>query len=114
MTALSGVVYDGHMDEEKPRPLCPPCRAARAAWLDYRLPQVHGFTFGSGTPYDVSLSGIRDRRHARFEQWRSTIRFNRDLIARTCREAGHVADESPARVIQLDLLAMAEAGKAVA
>lgn len=73
-------------------PLCPPCTEARAAWLDYRLPPARGFSFGSGAAYDVSPAGAADRQRARFEQWRETIRFNRDLIARTCREAGHVGE----------------------
>lgn len=84
-------------------PLCAPCRGASGAWLDYRLPRVPGFQHGSGAPYDVSTAGLRDQRRAGFEQWRSTIRFQRDLIARTCRAAGHVFEAPPARVIQLDL-----------
>lgn len=90
------------------KPLCPPCRKARLAWLDYRLPPVRGFAFGSGARYDISAAGLRDHQRGRFDEWRSTIRFHRDLIARTCREAGHVAEESPARVIQLDLFAALE------
>ena len=85
--------------------LCPPCSAARSAWLDYRLRPVLGIAHGSGAPYDVSAAGIRDRRRARFEEWRSTVRFNRDLIARQCRAAGHLAERPTARVIQLDLFA---------
>lgn len=89
--------------------LCAPCREARAAWLDYRLPRVGGFAFGSGVPYDTSAAGTRDRRRARFEEWRETIRFNRQLIADACRKAGHVDSEAaPARVIQLDIFAAFE------
>lgn len=90
------------------KPLCVPCRAARLSWLDYRLPPVPGFQHGSGAPYDTSPAGIRDRQRGRFEEWRSIIRFHRDLIARTCRASGHVAVPPPARVIQLDLLAAIE------
>lgn len=86
-------------------PLCPPCRAASSAWLGYRLPPALGIAYGSGADYDMSAAGIRDRRQARFELWRDTIRWNRDLIARTCRAAGHTTAEPAARVIQLDLLA---------
>lgn len=96
------------------KPLCPPCRAASSAWLDYRLPPVLGIAHGSGAPYDVSAAGIRDRQRGRFEEWRSTIRFNRDLIARTCRAAGHVAEEPVARVVQLDLFAAFEPVKGAA
>jgi len=89
-------------------PLCPPCSAARAAWLDYRPPPVRGFAHGSGAPYDVSAAGLRDRRRSRFEQWRSTVRFQMDLIAAQCRAARHVAEAPPARVVQLDLFAALE------
>lgn len=84
-------------------PLCVPCREAWLRWLDYRLPPVPGFQHGSGAPYDTSPAGIRDRQRGRFEQWRSTVRFQMDLIASACRSAGHVVVEPPARVIQLDL-----------
>lgn len=96
------------------KPLCVPCSAAHSAWLDYRLPRVPGFAHGSGAPYDVSATGLRDQRHARFEEWRSTIRFNQDLIASTCRTAGHVAEEPVARVIQLDLFAALDEMKGAA
>lgn len=86
----------------KPR-LCAPCRDARLAWLDYRLPPVPGFQHGSGAPYDTSPAGIRDRQRGRFEEWRTTVRFHMDLIARTCRTARHAAEAPTARVIQLDL-----------
>jgi hypothetical protein len=86
-------------------PTCPPCRAQRQRWLDYRLPPVRGFTHGSGAPYDGSTAGIRDARHARYEQWRSTVRFQMDLIAKQCRTGRHVdVEEAPGCVIQLDLL----------
>jgi hypothetical protein len=95
-------------------PLCPPCSAARTAWLDYRLPPVLGIAHGSGAPYDVSVAGIRDRRRARFEEWRSTIRFHMDLIARQCRTAGHVAETPVARIVQLDLFAALDEMKGAA
>lgn len=85
-------------------PLCTPCNEARARWLNYRLPPTLGIAHGSGAPYDVSAAGLRDKQRSRFEEWRATVRFQRDLIARQCREAGHVAEEPPARVVQLDLL----------
>lgn len=84
-------------------PLCPPCQAERQRWLDYRLPPVLAIAHGSGAPYDVSAAGLRDKRRSRFEEWRSTIRFQMDLIASQCRAARHVAEPLPARVIQLDL-----------
>lgn len=109
------IMYTRDMENMEPKlpadiPLCAPCREARAAWLDYRLPPVLGIAYGSGAPYDVSAAGIRDRQRARFEEWRSTVRFHRDLIARTCRTAGHVAEPPIARVIQLDLFAELEKG----
>lgn len=88
--------------------LCPPCRAARSAWLDYRLPPALGIAHGSGAPYDVSAAGLRDRQRSRFAEWRTTVRFHMDLIARECRTAGHVAEAPTARVIQLDLFAVLE------
>lgn len=94
-------------------PLCPPCAAERMAWLDYRLPPTLGIAHGSGAPYDVSAAGIRDRQRSRFEQWRSTVRFQMALIAEQCRSAGHVAEAPIARVIQLDLFtALEEKGAA--
>lgn len=93
--------------------VCTRCRAERDAWLDYRLPPVLGIAYGSGAPYDVSPAGIRDRQRSRFEEWRSTVNFNRDLIARTCRAAGHTdPGPAPARVIQLDIFAALEKGAA--
>lgn len=96
-------------------PLCVPCRAARAAWLDYRLPRVLGIAYGSGATGDMSPMGIRDRRRSRFEEWRSTILFQRQSIADRCRAAGHVdAEPGPARVIQLDLFTSFDAEKGAA
>lgn len=85
--------------------LCPPCQAARSCWLDYRLPRSFGIAHGSGAPHDVSAAGTSDRRGSRFEEWQSTIQFNRDLIARTCREQRHAATaaEEPPAVVQLPL-----------
>lgn len=85
--------------------LCVPCRDARLAWLDYRLPANLGIAHGSGAPYDASAAGLRDRRRARFEEWRSLVSFEMDLIARTCREAGHLIEPTAPRVVQLDLFA---------
>ncbi|GIE30143.1 hypothetical protein Ait01nite_031880 [Actinoplanes italicus] len=84
-------------------PVCQSCQAERATWLDYRLPRTAGFSFGSGAPYDASPAGIRDRQHGRFEEWRATIRFHRDLIARTCRDQGHVAAPPAPRVVEIPL-----------
>ncbi len=90
-------------------PLCPPCREARSKWLDFRLPRTLGIAHGSGAPYDVSSAGVRDRQRARFDEWRDTIRFNRDLIARTCRKAQHVAQPEAPAVVQLPLFDLLEA-----
>jgi hypothetical protein len=88
-------------------PLCPPCRDERSRWLGYRLPRTPGFAFGSGAPYDVSPAGIRDRQHARFEEWRSTVAFHRDLIARTCREQRHSHAPAVPRVVEIPLFDLA-------
>ncbi|GAA0550044.1 hypothetical protein GCM10010172_35130 [Paractinoplanes ferrugineus] len=93
-------------------PLCPACQTQRSQWLDYRLPTALGFVHGSGAPYDVSPAGVRDRHRSRFQEWKDTIAFHRDLIARTCRAQGHtgvVTEPAPLPVIQLDLLELLEA-----
>ncbi|MET8278236.1 hypothetical protein [Micromonospora sp. NPDC005174] len=100
------------------RPLCEPCSAQHARWLDYRLPRTFGIAYDSGTPYDVSTAGVRDRRRSRFEEWRATIKFNQDLIARTCREQRHIepaCEAIPAIVVvQRPLFDMPEPTRAAA
>lgn len=54
------------------------------------------------TPYMMSSRGLGDARRFRWERWRDTVRFQQDLIARCCREAGH--SPRPPRIVQLDLL----------
>lgn len=94
-------------------PLCAPCKDERARWLDYRLPRTFGIAYGSGTPYDVSPAGLRGCQRGRYETWRETIKFNRDLIARTCRQHRHVDQSRPTVasvvVVQLPLFDLLEA-----
>ncbi|WP_433460722.1 hypothetical protein [Micromonospora sp. CA-248212] len=101
-----------------PAPLCQPCSAQHARWLDYRLPRTLGIACGSGTPYDMSAAGVRDRQRSRFEEWRVTIKFNQDLIARTCREQQHTEPTprvAPAVVVvQLPLFDVPEPVRAAA
>ncbi|MEV5211376.1 hypothetical protein AB0K35_28270 [Micromonospora sp. NPDC053740] len=99
-------------------PICQPCSAERARWLDYRLPRTLGITHGSGAPYDVSVAGVRDRQRSRFEEWKATIAFHRDLIAHTCRQQCH-AEPAPevvpaVVVVQLPLFELAESTRAAA
>lgn len=75
-------------------PLCGPCRAERDRWLDTvpstLIPRL-GFAHGSGAAYDVSAAGLRDRRAARYEEWRRTVLHGREMVAVACR-AGHHAE----------------------
>jgi hypothetical protein len=94
-------------------PLCGPCQDERGRWLDYRLPPALGIAHGSGAPYDVSAAGVRDRQAARSAEWRDTVRFQRDLIARQCRAGQHAAAPAepaePVIDIQLPLFHLEEA-----
>ncbi len=75
-------------------PLCQPCQAVSLAWLDTSpstlIPRL-GFAHGSGAAYDVSAAGLRDRRAARYEEWRRTVQHGRAMVAQACR-AGHHAE----------------------
>jgi hypothetical protein len=75
-------------------PLCGPCRAERDRWLDTSpstlIPRP-GFSHGSGAPYDVSAAGLRDRRGARYEEWRRTVQHGRRMVAVACRAGHHAA-----------------------
>lgn len=74
-------------------PLCTPCLAEMGRWLDTApstlIPRL-GFAHGSGAAYDASPAGLADRRRARHEEWRRTVRHGREMVARSCR-AGHHA-----------------------
>lgn len=88
-------------------PPCRPCQDEQNRWLD-TTPQGLFPNFGYvaqghvQTSYGMSPRGLREARHMRWERWRDTVRFQRDLIARTCRDAGH-APAAP-RIVQLDIL----------
>jgi hypothetical protein len=75
-------------------PLCGPCLAEMGRWLDTSpstlIPRL-GFAHGSGAAYDASPAGIRDRRAARYEEWRRTVQHGRAMVAVACR-AGHHAE----------------------
>jgi hypothetical protein len=75
-------------------PLCGPCQAERDRWLDTTpatlIPRP-GFAHGSGAAYDVSAAGMAERRRARYEEWRRTVRHGREMVAVACR-AGHHAE----------------------
>lgn len=74
-------------------PLCTPCMAEMGRWLDTSPATLilrPGFAYGSGAAYDVSPSGMAERRRARHEEWRRTVRHGRAMVARSCR-AGHHA-----------------------
>jgi len=75
-------------------PLCGPCSAESARWLDTRpsvlLPRA-GFAHGSGAAYDVSPAGLRDNGRARHAEWAATVRFQRRLVAEGCRAGRHAS-----------------------
>lgn len=84
-----------------PVPLCGPCWEESLRWLDTRpaslLPRV-GLAHGSGAAYDVSETGMRERRAARHVEWATTVRFQRRLVAEGCRAGRHAAGAPPRRV----------------
>jgi hypothetical protein len=73
-------------------PLCGPCLAESVRWLDTSpatlLPRL-GIAYGSGADYDVSETGMRERRSARHAEWLATVRFQRRLVAEGCRAGRH-------------------------
>lgn len=76
-----------------PQNLCPACRAEHDRWLDTK-PSTHaprfGIAHGSGSPYDASAAGVRDNTRARYEDWRRTVNFQRDLIEKQCLQEDHI------------------------
>lgn len=89
---------------------CTPCRTEQDRWYDTTpqglYPGLSLITQASAA-YDYTPRGVAERRRIRWERWRDTVRFQRDLIARTCREAGHAAAPSVRRIVTLDVLAVA-------
>jgi hypothetical protein len=79
-------------EKPKPLPLCGPCLAESMRWLDTSpvslLPRL-GIAYGSGADYDVSETGMRERRSARHAEWAATVRFQRRLVAEGCRAGRH-------------------------
>lgn len=103
------------------RPLCAPCRAARAAWLDSKpsavIPSLYAGPPAGGAGLTADGKKLRAWTSTpadtwRYRAWRDVVRFHMDLIARACRSAGHVVETPPARVIQLDIFAVLEKGAA--
>lgn len=98
-----------------PAPLCPPCIDERNRWLDTKPQDISG-GFGFilqaqvDTSYNRTPRGRNEPRRMRYERWRETVRFQRDLIANTCRARGHasLAAAAPPRIVQLDLLDFAK------
>jgi hypothetical protein len=87
-------------------PPCPPCNEEMGRWLDTTPQGLFpglGYVTQASAAYDFTVAGMRDRHRIRYERWRDTVRFQRALIARTCREAGHVTAPSVPKVVQLDL-----------
>jgi hypothetical protein len=85
---------DDASEKPKPVPLCGPCSAERLRWLDTSpaslIPRL-GIAYGSGSEYDVSETGMRERRGARHAEWATTVRFQRQLVADGCRAGRHAA-----------------------
>lgn len=71
-------------------PLCPPCAAERLRWLDYTLPHppIRLITIGN------SVREMKDAQEARYRDWRDTVNFHMDLIARQCEQARHATARS--------------------
>lgn len=57
-----------------------------------RLIPRPGFAHGSGAAYDVTPAGMRGRWTTRYEEWATTVRFQRDLIATACRNGQHATE----------------------
>ena len=68
--------------------LCPPCRAASDEWLDYKLPARP--VFANHAAYNDTARGMSDRRKARAEDWRSTIKHAQKVIRDGCAKGKHV------------------------
>jgi hypothetical protein len=72
--------------------MCAACTRESEAWLDTSpaslLPRL-SFTYGSGTPYDISPAGVTERRKARHAEWASLVRRQRALVAAGCRAGRH-------------------------
>lgn len=71
--------------------LCAACRPKWLAWLDYRLtPPIRIHAIG-----EDNTRAQRDRRNARFEEWRNTILFQQQLIADACASSHAPARQTP-------------------
>jgi len=62
--------------------MCDSCFEEWLSWLDYRL--VHPVRFCSNASRDDTAEGLRDRKRANLEEWRRTIRTQRQLIREAC------------------------------
>lgn len=69
--------------------LCPQCRRAWLAWLDYRLPPAP-IPLTAAAAYDLTAAGHADRIRARTAQWRSTILAGHAGVVAECVAGRHV------------------------
>jgi hypothetical protein len=65
--------------------LCGPCSALWMRWLDYELPPPP-IVLCSPNRTAREIQASQERRS---KEWRDTVRFHQDLIARQCREGNH-------------------------
>jgi hypothetical protein len=70
--------------------LCPPCAAASMRWLDYSPPPVPVVLCSPGrTAREIRLSQER-----RYQDWRDTVRWQQEHIARLCAAGNHCEPKS--------------------
>jgi ribosomal protein L37AE/L43A len=87
---------DGPRETGGHRSICSDCQRERNRWLDTRPSTLQprlSITHGSGAPYDVSETGLRDNTRNRWEDWRSVVQRNIKIIADNCRTDKHVSRE---------------------
>jgi hypothetical protein len=70
---------------QEKRPLCPSCREAWLAWLDYKItPPITLVQIGKPT-----VARVQEAQRARAREWRETIRFQQNLIEQICARQHH-------------------------
>lgn len=78
--------------------ICRPCAELMGRWLDVKASDLRpgaSFAHGSGAPYDVSASGLRDRLAGNGEVVRRLVRAQRAAVAASCRAGVHAPGEVP-------------------
>lgn len=76
--------------------LCATCQAESDRWLESSPSEVLpllSIAYGSGAAYDTTGAGIRQRRSARWQQWRDLVVFQRNLIREGCASGHHAQPE---------------------